>query len=359
MHEYTVNLHMHTSFSDGNATHEEISKAAARVGIDIVIVTDHNVWVPDVEKYYQHHGKRVLLLVGEEIHDEARIPQKNHLLVFGADRELSQYADNPQRLIDKVTEAGGISFIAHPFDPESVTFGEPDLSWENWNVKGFTGIELWNAMSEFKSLLKDRPSALFYALNPKAIASGPFSSTLDKWDELLNNGVRAVAVGGSDAHALRGKMGPFRKTLFPYEFHFQAVNTHILTEKPMNDHFEASKQIVLNAIQRGRAFIGYDLPAPSTGFRFQAKSLNAVATMGEEIRSDTNVTFQIHLPKTAECILIKNGENIKTWDHIKRCQYATSEPGIYRVEAYLKYRGRRRGWIFSNPIFFRGKTEYA
>jgi len=28
MHEITVNLHMHTFFSDGHATHEEIARAA-------------------------------------------------------------------------------------------------------------------------------------------------------------------------------------------------------------------------------------------------------------------------------------------------------------------------------------------
>jgi hypothetical protein len=73
------------------------------------------------------------------------------LLVFGANRELSPLADDPQRLLDGVVQSGGLAFLAHPFDPPAPAFGEPDISWVDWDVKDFTGIELWNAMSEFKS----------------------------------------------------------------------------------------------------------------------------------------------------------------------------------------------------------------
>ena len=86
MHEISVNLHMHTVYSDGHATHTDIARAALRAGIDVVIVTDHNVYVDGPEDYYHDGDRRVLLLVGEEIHDQARLPQKSHLLVFGAGR---------------------------------------------------------------------------------------------------------------------------------------------------------------------------------------------------------------------------------------------------------------------------------
>ena len=87
-------------------------------------------------------------------------------LIFGAERELAHLANDPQQLIDSVQEAGGLAFIAHPVDPPSETFGEADLSWVDWDVRGFTGIELWNAMSEFKSLLTSKVSAIYYAFNP-------------------------------------------------------------------------------------------------------------------------------------------------------------------------------------------------
>jgi len=353
MHEYIVNLHMHTPYSDGKGTHQEIAQAALRAGVDVVIVTDHNVWVDGPEDYYEEEEKRVLLLVGEEVHDQTRDPQKNHLLIFGTDRELSHLGNNPQHLIDGVQEAGGLSFIAHPIDPPSETFGEADLSWVDWDVHGYTGIELWNAMSEFKSLLTSKLAAIYYAFNPQAVAHGPFESALDKWDELLSNGQKVVAIGGSDAHALIGRMGPIKKILFPYEFHFRAINTHIQTPEPFSGDLEADKRLVLDALKHGRAFIGYDLPASTNGFNFRAQGMNSKAIMGEEISFVNGVKLQIRLPLRTEYHLLKDGEILKSWDNHDSCTYIATEPGVYRVEAYLEFRGKRRGWIFSNPIYIR------
>ena len=116
MHEIIVNLHMHTRYSDGSGTHKDIAQAAMGAGLDAVIVTDHNVLVQGVEGYYRSGPRRVLLMVGQEVHDQSRNLQKNHLLVFNANRDVSAFAQDPQRLIDTVREAEGLSFIAHPRD---------------------------------------------------------------------------------------------------------------------------------------------------------------------------------------------------------------------------------------------------
>ena len=89
MPEISLNLHLHSCFSDGSGTHQDISDAALATDLDGVIVTDHNILVKDQEGYYAKGDKKVLLLVGEEIHDQNRNPQKNHLLVFGVDQELA------------------------------------------------------------------------------------------------------------------------------------------------------------------------------------------------------------------------------------------------------------------------------
>ncbi len=353
MHEYVINLHMHTPYSDGQGSHAEIADAALRAGIDAIIVTDHNVWVNGPEGYYGKGDQRVLLLIGEEVHDQTRKPQKNHMLIFGAGRGMGPLAKDPQRLIDGVKETGGLSFLAHPHDPPAPAFGEDDLSWVDWDVQGFTGIELWNALSEFKSLLKGKLQAIFYAYNPASVAHAPFAEVLQKWDELLNSGKRVVAIGGSDAHALIGRMGPFRRTLFPYEFHFRAVNTHVLTTEPLSGELGTDRRLVLEALRRGNAFVGYDLPASTRGFRFTAQGFGKVAVMGDAIPSANGVTLQIRLPQRAECQLLKNGEPVKNWKNSDTCAYITTEPGVYRVEAYILYRGKRRGWIFSNPIYVR------
>ena len=154
--EVVVNLHMHTRYSDGSGLHKDIAAAALKAGVNVVIVTDHNVLVQGFEGYYKEKNKKVLMLIAEEVHDQARDPQKNHLLVFNAGREMATFAENPQFLIDKVREAGGLAFLAHPDDPEAPAFKESDISWEDWSVRNYNGIELWNAISELKTLVPNK-----------------------------------------------------------------------------------------------------------------------------------------------------------------------------------------------------------
>lgn len=351
MNEISVNLHMHTFYSDGHASHAQIGQAALRAGLDAVIVTDHNVLVNGVESYYQDGQRRVLLLVGEEIHNQARQPQKSHLLVFGAKREIAPFADDPQKLIERARQYGGLTFLAHIVDPAAPAVNQEDLSWTDWQVSGYTGIELWNGFSEFKTRLKSRLHAIYYAYNFIRVASGPLPGALQKWDELLNNGKRVVAIGGSDAHGLPAKLGPLRRTVFPYEEHFKAINTHLLLPSPLTGELVEDKRLVLQALELGHAFIGYDLPGSTRGFRFTAKGREQTAWMGDEISAKYGITLQIRLPAPAECRLIKDGKLIKSWQKSDTLVHNTPEPGVYRVEVYREYLGKLRGWIYSNPIY--------
>lgn len=358
MEEIIVNLHMHTFYSDGHVTHADIADAALRTGIDVAIVTDHNVYVDGPEGYFSNQdGKRTLLLIGEEIHDQARIPQKNHLLVFGHGCELATLAADTPRLLEAIRRADGLAFLAHPYDPVAPAVGEDDLSWEEWPASGFTGIELWNAMSEFKGLLKTKLHAFYYVFNPERIASGPFPKVIKDWDERLAAGRKIVAVGGTDAHALPARLGPLKRVLFPFDFHFKTINTHLLLDSPLSGELDADRAAVIAALRKGRAFIGYDLPAPTRGFRFTAQGLNCSATMGEEITSERGVTFQVRLPLPTVCRLVRHGETIQEWRDQQHCTYITSQPGAYRVEADIHFRGRRRGWIYSNPIYIKARPR--
>ncbi len=351
MNELVVNLHMHTRYSDGDISHAGLAQVALKSGLDAIIVTDHNVWVQGPEDYYKDTNRSVLLMVGEEIHDQGRDPQKNHLLVFGAERELAPYAHDTQQLLDMVNKTNGLAFIAHLYDPAAPAVGESDISWEDWNIHGFTGIELWNSMSEFKSLLKSRLHAIYYAFNPKRVAHAPAPQALQKWDALLRKGQRVVAIGGSDAHALPAHLGPLHRTIFPYDFHFRCINTHLLVQKPLSGDPVEDRRTVLDALRRGSCFIGYDLPASTKGFRFIAQGKDATVHMGDEISARYGLTFSVRLPRPTQCRLLKDGQVVKVWKKRETCTYITSEPGVYRVEVYIEYLGRQRGWIFSNPIY--------
>ena len=353
MHEVVVNLHMHTTYSDGSGLHKDIVAAALQARVDVVIVTDHNVLVQGFEGYYKDKARRVLMLIGEEVHDQARDPQKNHLLVFGAGRELATLAEQPQYLINAVRESGGLAFLAHPDDPEAPAFKETDISWVDWSVQNYTGIELWNALSELKTVVPTKLHGAFYAYFPAFVAHHPIPSTLAKWDDLLSQGGRVVAVGGSDAHALHMNMGPIHRVIFPYRFHFRAVNTHVLVPEPLSGEVNLDKKSIYEALGEGHCFVGYDLPASTKGFTFTAQGRETTALMGDEIPAKGGVTLQLKLPAQAEMTLLKDGEVIQTWRNQVAGTHITTDPGVYRVEVFRRYLGKRRGWIYSNPIYLR------
>ena len=350
MQDLIVNLHMHTTYSDGSGKHADLGNIALKTDVDVLLVTDHNVLVEGVNSYYRDGKRRVLVLACEEIHDQGRNPQKNHMLVFGSDMELATQAQDPQTLIDAVHKAGGLSFIAHPFDPAMPEFGETDISWDDWSVSGYTGIELWNGFSELKSVATGKWSAVGYAFFPELIPHGPLKETLQKWDDLTNTGQRVVAIGGGDAHAEHLSLGPLKKVIFPYEYHFKAINTHVITPTPLTGDLLRDKKMILDGLAAGHCFVGYDLPAITRGFQFSAQSKFIKAEMGDEIKFTDPVTLQVKLPSAADIRLVKNGSVLKSGNG-EAMVHTIDEPGVYRVEVYRQFLGRQRGWIFSNPIY--------
>ncbi len=352
VHEYVGNMHMHTPYSDGEGYHARIAQAAIKSGLDFIIVTDHNVWVDGLEGYYGSlPDQQVLLLVGEEVHDQRRDPQVNHLLVYGAETEVAQFAPDPQQLIDQVKEHEGLCYLAHPVEKAALLFHEPALPWVDLDVEGYTGIELWNYMTEFKSYLSSKLAAVRAAFNPDKYISGPFPETLNLWDRLLAEGKPVRAIGGADAHATPYSMGPVRRVVFPYEYLFRCVNTHILTPHPFDGNYEHDKLQVLNALRNGHSFVGYDFPASTRGFRFSAQGLNMNTIMGGRVRVGDGVTLQVVLPRPADMRILRDGKIIFQNSEATHYTHIATQPGIYRVEAYIDHKGKKRGWIFSNPIF--------
>ena len=352
--EVTGNLHNHTPYSDGALYHQDLARAALRAGIDFVIATDHNVWVQGPERVYtESNGRTAMLLTGEEIHDVKRHPQCNHLLIFGAQKELLPLASNTQALIDGANAAGGLCFLAHPFEIAAPAIGEATIPWEDWGVNGYLGLELWNYMSEFKGLLKSKAAALFYAYYPEIGIEGPFRDTLRKWDELLSRGNKIVGIGNADAHGNTYSMGPISRCVFPYEFLYRAVNTHVLLDQELSGDIQADALKIYDALRQGHCFVGYDVPHTTRGFRFSAYNEGDAVYMGDEIKLGTGVTLQATAPTKCEMSLIRHGETVMNVRDNTHITHVTNKTGAYRLEATIHFKGKRRGWIYSNPIYIR------
>jgi hypothetical protein len=375
LYEYVGNLHMHTPYSDGEAYHPAIAQAAARAGLDFIVVTDHNVLVQGVEGYYTADGggtattaaqrrnqqarrqdpHYVLLLTGEEIHDQGRLPQVNHCLVYAVPHEIAQCAPSPQTLIDTVNQLGGMTFLAHPADHAIAWVHESAIPWVDWPVERFTGIEVWNYMSHFKDYLNTPLNTIRNILRPRSAVTGPNTDSLLLWDRLLMAaqpyGGRVVGIGNSDAHATVFGAGPLKKCVYPYEFLFGCVNTHILTTQPFGGRVDDDRALIWQALREGRCFIGYGVPGDPRGFRFSAQGNLGSVPMGGALKIGSGVTLQAIAPTRARIRLIHNGRSILELKDADTLAYSTTARGTYRVEVWRRYRGQDRCWILSNPIY--------
>lgn len=350
--EYVGNMHMHTPYSDGAGLHGEIAQAALRAGIDFVIVTDHNIIVQGVEGYYgDEQTGYVLLLTGEEIHDQGRLPQVNHMLVYGAEMELAQCASDPQELIDAVNTAGGLSFLAHPNDPPLDWLNEPAIPWEDWQVERFTGLEIWNYMSSVKGLLPNLSALLRAIFRPEEKMIGPIPATLALWDKLTGQGIRVVGVGNSDAHGTTYHVGPLSHTIYPYDFLFSCVNSHVLIPQPLSGDWTRDRLMLYKAIRQGNVFIGYDLLGNARGFRFSAHGQNGSTIMGGSLRLGGGITLQALAPERSHIKLMLNGKMVAESTDREALTYTAQTPGAYRVEVWREFKGQARTWILSNPIY--------
>ena len=114
---YKVNLHMHTTLSDGFKTPEEALEMYHSQDYDAVALTDH--WVYNPSGTY----KGMTVLAGAE-YDNCSIGDVTlrdsldgiyHIVSIGTHTPpVLEQGMHPQQLIDGIHEAGGLAILAHP-----------------------------------------------------------------------------------------------------------------------------------------------------------------------------------------------------------------------------------------------------
>jgi hypothetical protein len=346
--ERAGNLHVHTTYSDGSGTYVDVAEAAERASLDFVIVTDHNAYHPEEQGWYGN----VLMLAGEEVNCEGA--KENHLLVYDAGEDLGALQCDTDELLGVVRHRDTLSFIAHPFEHSGAYTDEPEIDWTRWDLEGYTGLEVWNYMSEFKSYLTEPATALLYAVWPRLAIRGPYPETLARWDELAAQR-RTPGIGGADAHAGEYHLGPLRRRIFGYRYLFGAVNTHLLVSDDWTGNVAHDAALLYEALRHGRGFIGYEHLGRTRGFRFTAarrRHAGPAYTMGDEIPAGRTMRFHAQTPAPAHLRMILNGFCVAEATGTELI-HESRTPGVYRVEAWRRYAWRERMWILSNPIYIR------
>ena len=345
MFEYVGAIHMHSIFSDGSGEVPQIAKFADEVGLDYIILTDHNT-LRALEEGYENWYGNTLCLVGSEINDKEN---KNHYLALRINKTYSTRI-SAQEYVKKIKDDGGIGFIAHPHEYRTHMKEHPPYPWLAWDSEDFNGIEIWNHMSEWMENLTEENKYQAF-LHPLRSITAPTTETLKVWDE-LNLKRKVVGIGGVDAHAHKHNLLGFMEVeIFPYKVLFKSIRTHILLEKELirenSDKFiKESKEAVYSALADGKCFFANDYHADSKGFRFFAEAGNQIYQMGDYIADTKDILLNVFLPvQNAEIRLIRNGKKIASVED-KSAEFLIKDKGAYRIEVYIF----NKAWIFTNHI---------
>jgi hypothetical protein len=333
-------VHVHTTLSDGGGTPEEVIRAARNAGLEFLGITDHN----NVDaKPFEGYRDGVLVLVGSELSTPA-----GHLLGVGLDRDPAwRFNGDGLDGLEDVRDLGGVPFAAHPLSARA------DLRWSGWDLPGPWGIELLNGDSDARA---SPPRLLFtvslYRLNPGyALLRGlsPVDDVLRRWDEMLSKR-DVVGLAGSDAHS-RLAVTKKRALRFPsYEALFAQVRNHLLLDRPLTGDATADRAAVLEALRRGRFYIGLDALAPAGGFRFTIESVTGQRfTMGDHVGTPLGARAVAggRVPRGTRIVLLRDGRPVG--EGTEALTTDLPGPGVYRVEARVP--GWPVPWVITNPVY--------
>ena len=324
--DYVGVLHIHTRYSDGAGTYEEIARIANAQRLDYLIVTDHNTLQPLRDGKQGWYGA-TLVLVGTEISAQA-----GHYLALNVTQEIDRSRLTTQQIIDEVNRQGGLGFIAHPYFQKR--------RWTDWTVTGFTGIEGYNVAHD--SLDENRIRLVLWTLGVPtepfylSIVDRPYDP-LSTWDRLLAQRWPVVGIGASDAHEVRVLGVKFA----PYDVMFRLSRTHVLIP---SDTLTA--EAVYEALRKGHAYFSMELVTEASGVSFTAEDGDrVVGIMGDEVRLTPALRLNVRLPISAYLVMFRDGHTLATAIE-REWTLPVTEPGVYRFEA------TRHGkpWVFSNPI---------
>jgi hypothetical protein len=344
--------HMHSVFSDGKGTVDDITKAARELGLDFAVLTDHgrpNVPSSDATAWMND----VLLIGAGELSLNC-----GHLAAMGYETPKYIFPPEPQEAIDEIVKDNpGICFISHPYDTR--------INWKDWDIEGFTGLEVLSSYTEARraGVLKILIFPLKYSINSKYALLDTMNypkANMKKWAELneqANMRSRFYGIYALDAHA---KL-PITKKIslgFPtYKAMFEIMTVYVRTGGPLDKDADKAEKNIVEAMKLGRFFNVLEAIAPANGFDgfFLEEAGGKRVEMGGVTEAKKGkIVLLTPFEFETDIRLFKNGTVAKqiTNNTKKRVELDVSEAGVYRVEVFVP--GNTFDdlpWIMTNPFF--------
>ncbi len=337
MHEAVGAIHLHSCYSDGSGTLREMTAAAARAGIEFFILTDHDTLRPAADRWQGWHDG-VLVVVGAEI----TCRERSHVVALGATNVETLRCKPLRRVLFDLAGQGAAAFVAHAHPAHILGYPLKAGELLDWEIPGFTGVELWSFMHDICDGLTPWRIPSFLRSWRQRIG-GPHPETVAHWDRITQDRTFA-AVGSLDNHAIA--LPVLGNRVLPYEVGFRTLRTHAFCDGWSGTAGDADR--LVDAIRRGRCFIALDLEADARGFRFEAERDGHVLRMGEEHPWQGPTVLRVHSPAPAQLLLLRDGRRVAAADGAS-LEHRAEGPGVYRAEA--RFDGRP--WVYTNPIYLR------
>ncbi len=346
--------HVHSTRSDGVGDRDAIAAAAARAGLQFVIITDHGdaTRPPDPPAYL--HG--VLCLDAVEISTNG-----GHYVALDMPASPYPLGGEPADVVEDVRRLGGFGIAAHPDSPKT------SLQWSDWSLP-IDGFEWMNLDSEWR----DEPTrALARTTLDYFFRPGPaLASMLDRPTTLtqLDAAVRRVAVAGHDAHggwAHRvedGEQRQGRLGIPSYDGSFQTFAVRAVLQHELSGAGDRDGRAVFEAFRAGRVFTAIDAIARPAFVDYRFEAPGVTGAMGQDVLfvDGASLVFRSTQPPGGKATMMRGGEVVaeSTSGELRvplpapKAQFAVDS---YRIEVSAP---RATGhppvpWIVTNAIYVR------
>ncbi len=341
--------HIHSTFSDGTASLQEICTQAKKAGLDFIVLTDHGN--PNSDSLNQDKIVRDVLVVGgTEVSTTA-----GHLVCFGFKPPAYNLVSYLPLTLNEIRRSGGSCFAAHPFDAKI-----PFTQLEQAVIDGMEILNCYHlirSINPFKLLiyLGENLFHTNYAMLKLLFYPG---DALRAWD--AKNRKRPVAgIFALDAH---GAKIPLIVPAY-YEL-FKFFNIYVRVEQPERKDAARCAEDIKAALARGNFFSVLEAIGSANGFDFYFQDkAERISRAGEFSQSEGELIIKTPFEFPTRLKIIHNGQVFRDIRNNSRqiVKIAVKEQGFYRLEVFQEEsRFSNLIWILSNPIYLgapRSKEE--
>jgi hypothetical protein len=349
-------VHVHTRRSDGGGSLLDVSSAAAKAGLQFVVVTDHGDGT-EIEAPVYLNG--VLMIDAVEV-----TTTDGHVLGLGLDPTPYRLGGSGFDVVEDINRMGGFAIAAH------VDSANASLRWRAWDT-ALTGFEWMNGDSEWRDERRWKLLTLLlpYSMRPTETLTQVLDrpdASLARWDKLLASR-RLVTLAAADAHARIGgnEEAPrwWQRLSLPipgYAALF-GVFSNSVTGVHLGGDPRTDATAVLDALRLGHSYSTVDGLAGQANLEFSVRSGPNIASGGDTLQVAGPVMVHIQTAAKAKTriIVFRNGTVAGVTDGPVLDKEFAAEPAVYRAE--IERTGAPGSppvpWVLSNPVFVRREEK--